>query len=180
MDGFGDTLILTYNHDLAVNQQIGVTLSRNAGKFKLTNGEGYLSALGIDRAIRPETEPDATDHTLGSVEIRGVPYGIKYEWLIELQQLTGSEAQAIEDMVLAQKISGKLIKLSDRIHHMAEPTPRTRPISATYTNPSPSPGFVYYYGDFLVWLRITGRGVFDCETKELSLRAIEFDKPLTP
>lgn len=180
MDGFGDTLILTYSHDLPIAQQIAVTLNRSDGKFKVTDGEGYLNSLGIDRTIRPETEPEPEDHTLGSMLVRGVPYGLKYEWAIELQMLTQTEAQAIEDMVTAQQKTGKLIRLSDRVHHLAELAPRTRPISAAYTNPSPTPGFVYYYGDFLVWLRITNRGVFDCEIKELSLKAIEFDKPLTP
>jgi hypothetical protein len=178
MNIFGDTLILTARHDRPVGEQITVSLSRGEGKFKVSEtGEGYLNSIGCDRTVRPETEPEPEDHLLGSMVLKGVPYGIKYQWQINLQMLTQQEAQAIEDIVAAQRSYG-LTKLSDRIFVVAEPSPQTRRSSAPYANPSPSPGFVYYFAEFLVWLKITNRGVFDCETKEIDLIATEYDKPL--
>lgn len=181
MDSFGDTLILTYGWDLAINQQISLTLNRSDNKFKTTDsGEGYLNQLGFDRVFRPETEPEPEDHPLGSMLVKGVAYGLKNEFRAALQLLTQAEADAIKDMVTLQRSTGRLIRLSDRILPYAEPAPRTRPISLAYSNPHPNPGMVYYYADFLIWLRIANIQIFDCDRWEMDLVAIEYEKPLNP
>jgi hypothetical protein len=172
MDEFGDSITLTLN-------QISLTLRRSDNKFRLSEGgEGYLDQLGYDRVIRPETDVQTEDHTLGDLLVRQVAYGLKWEMPLRLGQLTRGEAQELEDMVTMQRQTRQLIRLSDRILPYAEVAPRSRILGAPYVNPYSNPGMTYYYTDFLVWMRIESRGIFDCESWEMDLVAIEYGQPL--
>lgn len=174
MDKFGDELGLSIG-------SLSLTLRRSANKFRIEEGaDGYLGVLGYDRVIRPETDVQTEDHTLGDLLIRQVAYGIKHEFGLRLGQLTHAEAQIIEDMVTMQRQTRQLTRLSDRILPYAEVAPRTRILGAPYVNPYSNPGMTYYYTDFLVWLRIESRGIFDCESREMDLMATEYGQPLPP
>jgi hypothetical protein len=180
MDDFGNTIILTANWDLPVAQQIQLTLNRSDNKFRASDGgDGYLSQLGYDRVRRPETEPEIEDHLLGSMLVRQVPYGAKWQMRGQLQLLKKAELQKAEDIVEVQN-KGKLTLLRDQIIPFAEAAPRTRTIGATYNNPFPNPAMVYYYSDFLVWLTLSNRSLFDCENYEIDFLAVERDQPIPP
>jgi hypothetical protein len=172
IDEFGDSITLTLN-------ALSITLRRSDNKFRLSEGgDGYLDQLGYDRVIRPETDVQTEDHVMGDLLIRQVAYGIKHEFGLRLTQLTLAEAQTLEDMVVMQRKTKGLIRLSDRILPYAEVAPRTRVLGAVYANPHSNPGMAYYYTDFLVWLQIENRGIFDCQVREMDLVATEYGQPI--
>jgi len=182
MFGFGTTIDLTFNYDLSVGQQTTVSLSQLNNKFTLTTGDdGYLSQLGIYRVERANTVPEPDDHLLGSMLVKGVPYGVKYQYAIRLNQLSAAEFATIENMVAAQHKTGKLIRLDDKRLRFTEWGTRTRAIAPGTAAPVTTAGWVSYYASFLVWIPEFTRKLYEGDGRgRLEFTAIEYDRPLTP
>jgi hypothetical protein len=180
MYGFGSEIVLVWNYDLPVAQQLSVPLSQLDNEFVLgLGGEGYLDRLGIDLVDRKKTLPQPVDLALGGVALKGVAYGVKYEIPIRLQKLTKAKFDRIQQFVAAQRNTGKLIRLDNKRIPLTEYGARTRPIaSGTATT---ADGFVTYYPSFLVWISGFDRRIYEGDGRgQLEFTAIEYGAPLTP
>jgi hypothetical protein len=182
MYGFGTDLTLTWNYDLSVGQQTSVNLSRLNNEFILNPGaDGYLALLGINRDERKDTIPTSEDHLLGSMLVKGASFGVKYEYALNLGQLSKAKFDTIQDMITAQHKTGKLIRLDDKILKFTEYGAQTRAIAPGTAAAVTTAGWVSYYASFLVWFpEITSRVYQGDGRGRLEFTAIEYDAPLPP
>jgi hypothetical protein len=182
MFGLGTDITLTWNYDLSVGSQTSVSLSHLNNEFVLNSGaDGYLAQLGIDRVERDNTIPAPEDHPLGSLLIKGVAFGVKYQYALALGQLSDSKFNTIQNMVAAQHKTGKLIRLDDKILRFTEYGAQTRAIAPGTDAPVTTAGWVSYYASFLVWIPSFSRKLYQGNGRgRLEFTAIEYDAPLSP
>ena len=172
---FGTSITLSFEGEKSV------TLSRLDGKFIHKSGDDLYSFLGIDRKEQAQTVPEPEHHMLGSMLVKAVPYGLKYEYKITLQKLTKAEYKDIQDMVRASQNTGKLLRLDDRILEFTEYGGRTRAIAPNSPAPVVQGNWTTYHASFLVWVPEFTRKFYVRDGEgQLEFTAIEYDKPLTP
>jgi hypothetical protein len=171
---FGTSITLSFEAEKSV------TLSRLNNKFVHKAGDDLYGFLGIDRVEQAETVPELDHHMLGSVLVKGVAFGPKFEYKITLQKLTKTEYKDIQDMVWASHKSGKLLRLDDKILSFTEYGGRTRAIAPGTPVPVVSGNFSTYYASFKVWVPELTRKFYVRDGEgELEFTAVEYDKPLT-
>lgn len=126
-----------------------------------------------------ETVPEPEHHILGSMLLKGVAFGLKYEYKITLQKLTRVEYNDIKKMVKASQDTGRLLRLDDGILKFTEYGARTRAIAPGTPNPVADGNFITYYPSFKVWVPRFEQDFFvrDGEGR-LTFTALEYDAPL--
>lgn len=170
---YGTSITLSFENELSV------TLSRTNAKFAHKQGDDLYSFLGIDREEQPETIPEPDHHLLGAMLVKGVAFGLKYQYQIALQKLTKTEYQTIQNMVWASHKSGKLLRLDDKILAFTEYGTRTRAIAPGTAAPVVVGNFTTYYASFKVWVpEFTQKYYAKDGEGRLEFTAVEYDKPL--
>ena len=182
MFGFGTNISLTFNYDQPLIDQTTITLSRLSNKFVLRGGgEGYLDQFGYDRVEREATLPTVVETAMGQIVLKAPISGIKSQFGIKLQQLTLAEYNLIQNMIAAQRKTGKLIRLDDRILPFVEYGTRTRVVAPSSGSPVTSGGFVSYYTSFLIWIPLITRRQYEGDGRgQLEFDAFEYGEPLAP
>ncbi len=182
MYGFGTDLVFTLNYDQPVASQVSVAVSRLSHEFALgTGGEGYLDRLGIDRIEREISLPQLQDLALGNAIVRRPVYVPKFQYPIRLQQLSAAKYDLLQDMVTAQRISGKLIRLDDKILKLTDYGSQTRAIAPGTAAPISNNGFVTYYPSLLVWIPKFTRRIYEGDGRgRLEFEAVEYGAPIAP
>jgi hypothetical protein len=182
MYGFGTDLVFTLNYDQPAANQVSVTFSVLNNELALgTGGEGYLDQLGIDRIEREISLPQLQDLALGNAIVKGPAYGLKFQYPVRLQQLSKAKYDLLQDMVAAQRSSGKLIRLDDKILKLTDYGSQTRAIAPGTAAPINNNGFITYYPSLLVWIPKFTRRIYEGEGRgRLEFEAVEYGAPISP
>lgn len=182
MLGFGEQVTFTFNYDRPSGEQLSVTFSRTAYEFDLSGeGEGYLPFLGMDRVERDISLPAPDDLALGSVRFRGPAYPVKYQYSFRLRLLTRAKFDLFQNMVNAQFVTKKPLRLDDRVLQISDYQTKLRATATGAPASTLSGGFHTYYPALLVWVpRIVTRSYDGVDLGKLTFDAIEIGEPLTP